>query len=248
MSASPLDVVCGVHGSASAALLALAETGASPITSTSARSASLTPSPVTPEINSGVFFAARFSRSFCFFSSSGVNRVDLVQRDDLDLVGEMSLIGFELGAHRLVGLAGVLAGRVDQMQQHAAALDMAEEAVAEAGAFMRALDQAGNIRQHEFAAVGIHDAELRMQRGEGIVGDLRLGRADHGEEGRLAGIGQADEAGIRDQLQPQPDPALLARLAGIGVARRAVGGGFEMRVAEPAIAAFGEHEFFAERR
>ena len=63
-----------------------------------------------------------------------------------------------------------------------------------------------------------------MQRGEGIVGDLRFGGADDGEEGRLAGIGQADQAGIRDQLQPQPDPALFALLAGIGVARRAVGG------------------------
>ena len=37
------------------------------------------------------------------------------------------------------------------MQQHAAALDVAEEPVAEAGAFMRALDQAGNVRQHELA-------------------------------------------------------------------------------------------------
>jgi len=52
--------------------LALTETGASPITSTSARNASFTPSPVAPDINSGVFFAARFSRSFCFFNSSGV--------------------------------------------------------------------------------------------------------------------------------------------------------------------------------
>ena len=152
------------------------DTGASPITSTSARSASLTPSPVTPDISSGVFLAARFSRSFCFFNSSGVDRIDLVQCDDLDLVGELSVIGLELGAHGLVGLAGMLAGRIDQMQQHAAALDMAEEAVAEARAFMRALDQPGNIREHEFAAVGIHDAELRMQRGEGIVGDLRLAR------------------------------------------------------------------------
>jgi hypothetical protein len=49
----------------------LADTGASPITSTSARSASLTPSPVMPESSSGVFLAARFSRSFCFLSSSG---------------------------------------------------------------------------------------------------------------------------------------------------------------------------------
>ncbi len=60
------------------------------------------------------------------------------------------------------------------MEQHAAALDMAEEAVAEAGAFMRALDQAGNVGQHEFALVDRDDAELGMQRGEGIVGDLGL--------------------------------------------------------------------------
>src|SRR5438093_561522 len=123
---------------------------------------------------------------------------------------------------------------------------MSEKAVAEALAFMRALDQPGNVGEHEFAALRTHDAELRMQRRERIIGDLRLGRADDGEEGRLAGIGQTDEAGVRNQLQPQPDPALLAFLAGIGVARRAVGGGFEMRVAEAAIAAFGEHEFFAE--
>ena len=54
-----------------------------------------------------------------------------------------------------------------------------------------------------------------MERGEGIVGDLRLGRRDGREEGRLAGIGQADEAGIGDQLQAQDQPALLAFLAGL---------------------------------
>ena len=202
--------VAGAHGSAWPPL-AFSETGASPITSTSALSASGTPSPVAAESSSGVFFAARFRRSRCFFNSSGVNRVDLVQRHDLDLVGEMSLIGLELGPHRLVGLAGMFAGGVDQVQQHAAALDMAEKPVAEAGAFMRALDQAGNVGEHEFAALRVHDAELRMQRGEGIVGDLRFRRADDGEEGRLAGVGQADEAGVRDQFQPQPDPALFAR-------------------------------------
>src|SRR3954469_18199437 len=59
-----------VHGSIAAVPLALPETGASPITSTSACSASLTPWPVTPESSSVVFFPARLSRSFCFFSSS----------------------------------------------------------------------------------------------------------------------------------------------------------------------------------
>ena len=130
----------------------------------------------------------------------GAHRVDLVQRDDLDLLRKLSAIGIELAPHRLVGLAGMLARRVDQMQQHAAAFDMAQKSVAEAGAFMRALDQARNVRQHEFAAVGIHHAKLRMQRGERVIGDLRLGGADLRKQGRLAGIGQADQAGIRDQL------------------------------------------------
>src|SRR5260221_10696524 len=64
--------VVGVQGSACAAPLAFPDTGASPITSASARSASFTPAPVTLEIKSGVFFAARLSRSLCFFNSSGV--------------------------------------------------------------------------------------------------------------------------------------------------------------------------------
>src|SRR6202041_1830311 len=67
------------------------------------------------------------------------------------------------------------------------------------------------------------------------------------KEGRLAGIGQADKSCVRDQLQPQPDPAFLADFAGIGIARSAVGGGFEMRVAKTAIAAFRKHELLAKR-
>ena len=47
----------------------------------------------------------------------------------------------------------MLAGAVDQMQQHAAALDVAEEAVAEAGALVRALDQARDVGEHELAVV-----------------------------------------------------------------------------------------------
>ena len=79
-----------------------------------------------------------------------------------------------------------------------------------------------------------------MERGEGIVGDLRLRRRDGREEGRLARVGQADEARIGDQLEAQDEPALLALLAGIGPARGAVGRGGEIGVAEAAIAALRE--------
>ena len=80
-----------------------------------------------------------------------------------------------------------------------------------------------------------------MQRRERIVRDLRARRAHRGEERRLAGIRQPDDAGIGDQLEPQPDGAFLARLPRIGMARGAVGGALEMSVAEAAIAALGEH-------
>ena len=196
---------------------------ASSIDLSSARNASGTPLRDCADSTSGVFFAGALQPRHLLLDGFRRQRVDLDSATISGLSARPLAIGFELGAHGLVGLAGVLAGAVDQMQQHAAALDVAEEAVAEAGALVRAFDQAGNVGQHEFAAVALDHAELGMQRGEGIVGDLRLGRADRGEEGRLAGVRQADEAGIGDQLQAQPDPALLARLAGIGVARRAVG-------------------------
>ena len=41
---------------------------------------------------------------------------------------------------------------------------MAEEAVADADALMRAFDQAGNVGQDEFAPVDPRRAEARMQR------------------------------------------------------------------------------------
>jgi hypothetical protein len=183
-------------------------------------------------------FHGLHASSFSGSNRLGRQRVDLGERKDLGPFGEIVAIGFQLAAHGFPGGDGVLAGRVDEMQEGARALDMAEEAVAEADALMRALDQAGNVGNDEFALVDAHDAELRMQRGEGIVGDLGLGRGDRREKRRLAGVRQADQPGIGDQFQPQADGALLRRLAGIGAARRAVGRRLEMRVAEAAIAAF----------
>src|SRR5690606_37485469 len=116
------------------------------------------------------------------------------------------------------------------------------EPVADAGAGMGALDQAGNVGKHELAAIDARHAKARMQGGEGIIGDLRLGGGDARQEGRLAGIGQADQPGIGDQLQAQPDGAFLSGLPRIGAPRCLVGRRLEMHVAETAIAAAGEAE------
>jgi hypothetical protein len=126
------------------------------------------------------------------------------------------------------------------MQQHAAALDMAEEARAEPGPLVRAGDQAGDVGQHEIHLPRAHHAEVRVQRGERVIRDLRPGGGDGSEERRLARVGQPDQPGVGDQLQPKPDRQLLARLAGVGVPRRLVRRALEVRIAEAAVAAAGE--------
>ena len=87
-----------------------------------------------------------------------------------------------------------------------------------------------------------------MQRRERIGGNLRPCGRHSCKKGRFSGIGQADQADIGDELESQPQGTLDAFLAGIGMARRLVGRGFEMRVAEPAIATARQQEALAFRR
>ena len=86
--------------------------------------------------------------------------------------------------------------------------------------------------------VDADDPQIGVQGREGIIGDLGAGIRHRRQEGRLAGIRQAQQTGIGDQLQPQPQGALDPGLAGIGSARRLVGRGLEVQVAPAAIAAF----------
>src|SRR6185437_11133030 len=172
--------------------------------------------------------------------------VGLVERHDLLLPRKIAAIGAQLGTHGLVGRRDIFLSAVDQMQQRAAALDMAEEARAQTGAVMGAFDQAGNIGHDELAVADLHHAKAGMKRREGIIGDLGPRVRRRREERRLAGVGQADQADIGDQLQPQPDPAFLAGPALVGAARRAVGRALVVQVAVAAVAALGEHDALAD--
>ena len=52
---------------------------------------------------------------------------------------------------------------------------------------------------------------LRLERGERVVGDLRLGRADHADQRALADVGEADEGDVGHQLQLELQPAAPRR-------------------------------------
>jgi len=83
-------------------------------------------------------------------------------------------------------------------------------------------------------------AQVGVQGGEGVIGDLRPRVRGRGEEGRLAGVRQAGKPGVGNQLQPQPDFALDPFLAAVRPVRRLVGRGLEAQVAPAAVATLGQ--------
>src|SRR6185437_2531018 len=187
--------------------------------------------------------AARFFQRGAFLGERGFwDGIDLVERHDLRLVGQAMTIGFEFATDRLVAFRDLGLGAVDQMQDHVAAFGMAQKLVAQAYAFMRPLYQSGKIRDHEIGFVDANHAELWCKRGERIIGDLRFGARYARQERRFAGIGKADQSGIGDELETKDDGLFFAGLAGIGVTRSLIGGAFEMRVAEAAIAALEQQQ------
>ena len=122
---------------------------------------------------------------------------------------------------------------------------MPQKPVANARAFGRSSDQAGNIGDNELAGLMRDNAQLRARGGEGISPDLCIGVADLVDKGRFPGIGQSNQSGISKQLQPQPDIHFFGIPAGAMLARRAVGGAFEGRIAASAVSAAQEGDTLA---
>jgi hypothetical protein len=124
------------------------------------------------------------------------------------------------------------------MQQQAAALHMAQEVVAQTNALAGTLDQAGDVGTDKAGTLTHrHDTQGGHQRGEVIVRDLGLGRADGGDEGGLTHIGEADQTHVSDQLQLQRHLDVLAGHTGLGKLGDLAGRRCKMCVAVAAAAA-----------
>ena len=184
-----------------------------------------------------------------------IDGVHLVRRDDLRLGGERWLKELQLAPDRveiLDGIAAARAGDINQMHEHFRAFQMAQKPVAEPLPAVRAFDEPGHVGDGEAAvAAQLHDAQIRRQRGERIIGDLGTCGGDAGDERRLAGIGEADQTDVGEQLQFEPKVFDLAGLAWLDLPRRAIGRCGEPGVAHaPASAVCNEHAltFFGEVR
>jgi hypothetical protein len=81
--------------------------------------------------------------------------------------------------------------------------------------------------------------------GEGVVGNLGLGRRHRADEGGFAGVGHAEQADVGQHLELEVEALALAFLAHGLLARGAVGAGLEVQVAEAAAAAAGDDHALA---
>ena len=111
-------------------------------------------------------------------------------------------------------------GKVHQHGQHPCPLDVPEELVAEPAALAGSLDEPGDVCDDQLRVVHAHDAEMRLQGREGVVGDLGLGRRDAADQRALAGVREADQRHVRHQLELEVVPALLPHLSLLGEAGR----------------------------
>ncbi len=128
------------------------------------------------------------------------------------------------------------------MQQQSRARQVLEETQPQARAIRRPLDQARHVGHDEMLMLAeLHHTEVGHQGGERVIGHLGLGRRDRADQGRLAGIGHAQQTDIRHHLHLEAQVATLALGTRRGTPRRPVGRGLEVNVAEPATTALG-HE------
>ena len=134
----------------------------------------------------------------------------------------------------------------DEKGEHPRALDVAQELEAESLPRMRSLDDAGNVGHDEGPRVAhLHDAKIRCERRERIIGDLRARGRDHREERGLAGVRLADESDVGDQLQLEFKRLELAFLARLPFPRRLMRCGRKERVSLASAPALGDADLLS---
>ena len=115
--------------------------------------------------------------------------VALVAQHDLRAVGQLSAEAGQLVVDLLkvrLGVAALAARDINDVQQQAAALDMAQKVMAQTDTLGRALDQARNIGTDKaLLGADTDNAQHRGQRRKVVVCDLGARRRDDADEGGL---------------------------------------------------------------
>jgi hypothetical protein len=193
---------------------------------------------------------AALGHRFQFFELGGIGGINFGGDDDHGLLVEAVAEAFEFfhddaeifdGVGTAVGV-----GDVDEMDEDASALDVAEKLDAESCAEVRAFDEAGDVGDYIAFFIGRvadgDDAELRLEGGEGVVGNFGAGGGDAGDEGGFANVGIADEADVGEDAELEAVIAFFTGATEFVLARSLMRGGGEVLIAAAAASAAGDDE------
>src|SRR5256714_8237787 len=133
---------------------------------------------------------------------------------------------------------------VEHEKKHATSRDMAEKIVTQPYVAMRYFDPPRDVRDRGAAvAIEFNHAHDRMQGGERIRRDFRMGRGNFPEQRRFPRIGITNQRRVRHCAQLEKKMSLLAFLA-FGVLKRgAIPRALEMHVALAATTALAQNKF-----
>ena len=147
----------------------------------------------------------------------GIGYIGPRSDDDARAVEQVGLVAAELVEEHpllLLGSAALGGGQVDQHHERSSALDVAQEPVAEAATLARSFDQPGDVGDdHLERVVESHDAEVRFEGRERVVGDLGLRGGDAADQRALSRVRKADERDVGHEPQLEQQPLLLAPLS-----------------------------------
>ena len=142
----------------------------------------------------------------------------------------------------------IVRAAVDDAQEGPRAFDVPQECVSETVADMGARDETRHVGDQRGARIRLRlvardeDAQVRGGGGERIGPDARSCLGERGEQRGLAGVGRAHQPDVGDRLELELDPALLARVPLLVMARGSVRGRHEVDVAAPAAPAASHHQ------
>ena len=157
-------------------------------------------------------------------------------------VEEFGVVFLEFLQQDVVFLADVHALARDHEEEYGVAFDMAQEPQTESFALRGAFDDAWDVGDAEgLVVVVLHYAEVGCESGEGVVGDFGFSCRHDRKECGFSGIRETDESDIGEDFEFDYDPSFFGGFARLGVARRLVGGGFEMVVAPTATSAASDN-------
>src|SRR5207249_7975494 len=138
------------------------------------------------------------------------------------------------------------------MHQQAGALNVAQKLCPQPCSGVSALDQSANIRNNDTLYVRLFsdsdNPEIRLQRSERIISDLRTRGRNVGNQSGLSYVRESDERHVSQQLQLQPVSSLLSRAPGLALSWRLVCRGRKLGIASSTASAPSNDDGFVRSR